>query len=46
MLASVGKPVLELRRLSIAELGLKEGSRPGSLVELDKNDLYKVLPQF
>ena len=46
MLAAVGKPVLELRRLSIAELGLKEGSRPGSLVELDKNDLYKVLPQF
>lgn len=46
MLAAVGKPVTELRRLSIAELRLKEGSEPGSLVELDKSELYKVLTQY
>lgn len=46
MLAAVGKPVLELRRISIGELKLKAGSRPGSLVELDKKDLLAVLTQL
>lgn len=45
MLAAVGKPVLELRRISIGELKLKEASQPGCLVELDKNDLLAVLTQ-
>lgn len=46
MLAAVGKPVLELRRLSIGGLELGDDSEPGSLCELHKSDLLAVLTQF
>lgn len=42
MLASRGKPVLSLRRLSIGELVLEEGLGPGGLRELGEEDLCKL----
>lgn len=42
MLASRGKPVLALRRLSIGELVLDEKLGPGGLRELDETDLCKL----
>jgi hypothetical protein len=43
MLASRGKPVLRLRRLSVGELLLEADLGPGGWRELDENDLCKVL---
>lgn len=42
MLASRGKTVLELRRLSIGALALEAGSTPGSLRELTETDLGNI----
>lgn len=46
MLASRGKPVLELRRLSVGELELGDSLGPGGFRELDESDLCKVLKDF
>lgn len=46
MLASRGKPVVSLRRLSIGALELDEALGPGGFRELEKNDLCKVLRDF
>ena len=46
MLASRGKPVLSLRRLSVGALELGEALGPGGFRELEKNDLCKVLRDF
>ena len=46
MLASRGKPVLRLRRLSVGELEIGESLGPGGLRELQENDLCKVLKDF
>ena len=43
MLASRGKPVLRLRRLSVGELLLETDLGPGGWSEPDENDLCKVL---
>lgn len=43
MLASRGKPVLELRRLSIGELSLGDELGSGGYRELDEDDLCRVL---
>ena len=43
MLASRGKPVLELRRLAIGELKIDESMGPGGCRELTENDLCKLL---
>ena len=42
MLASRGKPVLELRRLSVGTLELDEGLGPGGWKELDEKDLCRL----
>lgn len=42
MLASRGKPVLKLKRLSIGKLELKESLAPGEFMELDEKDLCRV----
>ena len=42
MLASRGKPVTALKRLSIGALRLPEGLEEGALVPLDENDLCRV----
>ncbi len=46
MLASRGKPVLELRRLAVGGLELDEKLGPGGFRELDASDLCKVLNDF
>jgi len=46
MLASRGKPVLELRRLAVGELELGDSLGPGGFRELTENDLCKVLKDF
>ena len=46
MLASRGKPVVSLRRLSVGALELEEALGPGGFRELEKNDLCKVLRDF
>ena len=46
MLASRGKPVLRLRRLSVGELLLDSDLGPGGWRELDENDLCKVLKPY
>ena len=46
MLASRGKPVLELRRLAVGELKLEETLGPGGFRELSEKDLCKVLKDF
>jgi len=46
MLASRGKPVLELKRLRIGELWLDETLQPGEYREMTENDLCKVLSGF
>ncbi len=46
MLASRGKPVVSLRRLSVGALELDEAFGPGGFRELEKNDLCKVLRDF
>lgn len=46
MLASRGKPVVSLRRLSIGALSLPDGSRPGELRELDEKSKSLALTQF
>lgn len=46
MLASRGKPVVSLRRLSVGALELGEALGPGGFRELEKNDLCKVLRDF
>ncbi|MBQ2960773.1 MAG: rRNA pseudouridine synthase [Oscillospiraceae bacterium] len=46
MLASRGKPVLELRRLAVGELEVGENLGPGGFVELDEKDLCKVIKDF
>ena len=46
MLASRGKPVKALRRLSVGALELGEALGPGGFRELEKNDLCKVLRDF
>ena len=46
MLASRGKPVRSLRRLSEGELELGENLGPGGIRELDEEDLCKVLRDF
>ena len=46
MLASRGKPVLSLRRLSVGALELDEALGHGGFRELEKNDLCKVLRDF
>ncbi len=43
MLASRGKPVIRLRRLSVGGLELDESLGPGGFRELDPSDLCKVL---
>lgn len=43
MLASRGKPVLELRRLSIGDLVLGDELGSGAYIELDEDDLCRVL---
>jgi len=43
MLAARGKPVLQLRRLSVGKLTLREGQASGEYVELDEQDLKAVL---
>ena len=42
MLASRGKPVLELRRLSIGGLALDASLKPGEYRELSEEDLCRV----
>ena len=46
MLASRGKPVQRLRRLSVGELEIGEDLGPGGFRELKENDLCKVLKGF
>jgi len=46
MLASRGKPVLELRRLAVGGLHIEESLGPGGFRELDEADLCKVLNDF
>ena len=46
MLASRGKPVLKLRRLSVGQLEIGENLGPGGFRELEENDLCKVLKDF
>lgn len=46
MLASRGKPVRALRRLSVGELALGEELGPGGFRELEKSDLCKVLREY
>ena len=46
MLASRGKPVRRLRRLSVGELEIGEALGPGGFRELEENDLCKVLKGF
>lgn len=46
MLASRGKPVTALRRLSIGALSLPEASEPGELRELDEKSKNLALTQF
>ena len=46
MLASRGKSVVKLRRLSVGELELEETMGAGSFRELDERDLCKVLKDF
>jgi len=46
MLASRGKPVLELRRIAIGELELGTELGAGGFRELDENDLCKVLSGY
>lgn len=46
MLASRGKPVLELRRLAVGGLCLAEDLGPGGFRELGQGDLCKVLKDF
>ena len=47
MLASRGKPVLELRRISVGMLDLDENLGPGGWKELDKEDLCRLFsPRF
>lgn len=46
MLASRGKPVLELRRLAVGELELESSLGPGGFRELTEEDLCKVLKNF
>ena len=46
MLASRGKPVLELRRLAVGALELDEALGPGGFRELSEEDLCKVLKDF
>jgi len=42
MLASRGKPVLELRRLAVGGLALDAASEPGQWRELGEDDLCSV----
>ena len=42
MLASLGKPVVSLRRLSIGSLSLPRDSAPGDITELRNEDLCRV----
>ena len=46
MLASRGKPVRRLRRLSVGELEIGVDLGPGGFRELEENDLCKVLKGF
>ena len=46
MLASRGKPVLELRRLAVGGLQLGDELGPGGFCELGREDLCKVLKDF
>ena len=46
MLASRGKPVLELRRLAVGDLCLGDELGAGGFRELDEHDLCKVLKDF
>ena len=46
MLASRGKPVQRLRRLSVGELEIGEDLGPGGFRELEENELCKVLKGF
>ncbi len=46
MLASRGKPVLQLRRLAVGGLHIEESLGPGGFRELDTEDLCKVLNDF
>lgn len=46
MLASRGKPVLRLRRLSVGELSLGDELGPGGFRELSGEDLCKVLRDY
>ena len=46
MLASRGKPVRRLRRLSVGELEIGEDLGAGGFRELEENDLCKVLKGF
>ena len=46
MLASRGKPVVRLRRLSVGELSLGDELGPGGFRELSEEDLCKVLSDF
>ena len=46
MLASRGKPVRALHRLSVGELELGEELGPGGFRELEESDLCKVLRDF
>lgn len=45
MLAAVGKPVLELHRLSVGELLLDESLEPGCYRELTADELCRVMKQ-
>ena len=46
MLAARGKPVAQLRRLSVGELEIGEALGPGGFRELEEKDLCKVLRDF
>ena len=46
MLATCGKPVKHLRRLSVGSLELGESLEPGGIRELGQEDLCKVLKDF
>jgi 16S rRNA pseudouridine516 synthase len=46
MLASRGKPVLELRRLAVGGLELGDSLAAGEFRELTESDLCKVLKSF
>ena len=46
MLASRGKPVTALRRLSIGALSLPDASEPGELRELDEKSKNLALTQY